>query len=147
MRRWTASAALLVAACSAAPSAPATVPAATPEAMREQIHAATGHEPEACDSMMGDTASIRIQDEIALPDCIIVQEGARLLVSNDSSIEQRFAVSDPAGVNVRHDIYVLELPAGSEDAIPEIGERTSSGVYPFYIRGGEPFSGFLVVVP
>ena len=139
-------ASLLVAACAAAPAAPTTAPA-TPEEMREQIHAATGHEPEACDSMMGDTASIRIQDEVAMPSCIIVQEDARLVVSNESSVDQRFAVSDPAGVNVRHDIYVLELPSGTEDVIPEIGERTSSGVYPFYIRGGEPFSGFLVVVP
>lgn len=97
--------------------------------------------------MMGDTAAIQIDDVIAIPDCIIVQESAELVVSNASSVDQRFAVSDPISVNVRHDIYVLEIPAGSEDAIPEVGERTQSGVYPFYIRGGEPFSGFLVVVP
>lgn len=97
--------------------------------------------------MMGETASIQIDDVIAIPDCIIVQEGAELVVSNATSVEQRFAVSDPPNMNVRHDIYVLEIPAGSEEAIPEVGERTQSGVYPFYIRGGEPFSGFLVVVP
>ena len=97
--------------------------------------------------MMGESASIQIDDVIAIPDCIIVQEGAELVVTNASSVEQRFAVSDPPNVNVRHDIYVLEIPAGSVEAISEVGERTQSGVYPFYIRGGEPFSGFLVVVP
>ena len=97
--------------------------------------------------MMGETVSIEIGDVIALPDCIIVQEGAELVVTNASSVEQRFAISDPPNVNVRHDIYVLEIPAGSEQAIAEVGERTQSGIYPFYIRGGEPFSGFLVVVP
>ena len=97
--------------------------------------------------MMGESASIQIDDVIAIPDCIIVQEGAELIVTNASSVSQRFAVSDPPNVNVRHDIYVLEIPSGSEEAIAEVGERTESGVYPFYIRGGEPFSGFLVVVP
>ncbi len=97
--------------------------------------------------MMGDTASIQIEDVVAIPDCIIIQESAQLVVRNASSVHQRFAVSDPPSVNVRHDIYVLEIPAGSEVAIPEVGEKTQSGVYPFYIRGGEPFSGFLVVVP
>jgi hypothetical protein len=145
MRRWIVPLVVLVGACSTSPEATTTtVPA---EALREQIHAATGHDPEACTSMMGETASIQIDDVIAIPDCIIVQEDAELVVSNASSVEQRFAVSDPPTVNVRHDIYVLEIPAGSQGAIPEIGERTQSGVYPFYIRGGEPFSGFLVVVP
>ena len=97
--------------------------------------------------MMGESASIQIDDVIGIPDCIIVQEGAELTVTNASSVEQRFAVSDPPNVNVRHDIYVLEIPVGSQEVIPEVGERTQSGVYPFYIRGGEPFSGFLVVVP
>lgn len=145
MRRWLIPVAALVAACSAAPAA-TTTPVEV-EALREQIHAATGHDPEACTSMMGDTASIQIEDVVAIPDCIIIQEGAQLIVANASSVDQRFAVSDPPSVNVRHDIYVLEIPAGSQDAIPEVGERTQSGVYPFYIRGGEPFSGFLVVVP
>jgi hypothetical protein len=145
MLRWIVPGFLLVAACSGTPAA-TTNPADT-EALREQIHAATGHDPEACTSMMGETASIQIDDVITIPDCIIVQEGAELVVSNASSVEQRFAVSDPPNVNVRHDIYVLEIPVGSEEAIPEIGERTQSGVYPFYIRGGKPFSGFLVVVP
>ena len=97
--------------------------------------------------MLGATASIHIDDAMSIPDCIIVQEGTALVVSNESSVDQRFAVSDPPSVNVRNDIYVLEIPAGDEATIPEIGERTTSGVYPFYIRGGEPFSGFLVVVP
>lgn len=145
MRRCIVPLVGLIAACSSAPEATTTtIPA---EALRDQIHAATGHDPEACTSMMGDTAAIQIDDVIAIPDCIIVQESAELVVSNASSVDQRFAVSDPISVNVRHDIYVLEIPAGSEDAIPEVGERTQSGVYPFYIRGGEPFSGFLVVVP
>ena len=145
MRRWTVLILALVAACSNAPGVTTTTVGT--EALRDQIHAATGHDPEACTSMMGESASIRIDDVIAIPDCIIVQEGARLIVSNASSVHQRFAVSDPPNVNVRHDIYVLDIPVGSEQAIPEVGERTQSGVYPFYIRGGEPFSGFLVVVP
>ena len=136
---------VLVAACSGASEV--TTSTVAPEALREQIHAATGHDPETCTSMVGESASIRIDDVIAIPDCIIVQEGAELVVTNASSVEQRFAVTDPPNVNVRHDIYVLELPVGSEKAIPEVGERTQSGVYPFYIRGGKPFSGFLVVVP
>lgn len=145
MRRCIALLLALVAACSNG-SGVSTTTVAT-EGLREQIHAATGHDPEACTSMMGKSASIRIEDVIAIPDCIIVQEGAELIVSNASSVEQRFAVSDPPGVNVRNDIYVLDIPVGSEESIPEVGERTQSGVYPFYIRGGKPFSGFLVVVP
>ena len=145
MRRWIALVLALVAACSNGSGVITTT--VTPEALRDQIHAATGHDPEACTAMMGESASIRIDDKIAIPDCIIVQEGAELTVSNASSVEQRFAVSDPPGVNVRNDIYVLDIPVGSEASIPEVGERTQSGVYPFYIRGGEPFSGFLVVVP
>jgi hypothetical protein len=138
---------VMLAGCSGDPAATSVHSTAPSEELREQIHAATGHDPEACTSMMGETASIQIDDIMAIPDCIIVQEGTELVVSNASSVDQRFAVSDPANVNVRHDIYVLEIPVGSEGAIPEVGERTQSGVYPFYIRGGEPFSGFLVVVP
>jgi hypothetical protein len=147
MRRWIIAVAVVAAACSTAPNG--TPPDATPaiEELREQIHAATGHDPEACTSMIGETASIRIGDAIAIPECIILQEHTELVVSNDSSVDQRFAVSDPPTQNVRHDIYVLEIPAGAEGSIPEVGERTNSGVYPFYIRGGEPFSGFLIVVP
>ena len=145
MRRWIALILALVAACSNRSGA--TTTAVANEALRDQIHAATGHDPEACTAMMGESASIRIDDVIAIPDCIIVQEGAELIVSNASSVEQRFAVSDPPSVNVRHDLYVLDIPVGSKESIPEVGERTQSGVYPFYIRGGEPFSGFLVVVP
>jgi hypothetical protein len=145
MRRWTVATLVLLAACSGVSGVTTTTLA--PEALREQIHAATGHDPEACTAMMGESASIRIEDVVDIPDCIIVQEGAELVVSNASSVEQRFAVSDPPNVNVRHDIYVLGIAIGSEEVIPEVGERTQSGVYPFYIRGGEPFSGFLVVVP
>lgn len=145
MRRWSLALVVTVAACSSGPAV--TTAPTDDEALREQIHAATGHDPEACTSMLGETASIQIDDEPAIPDCIIVQEGSELVVSNASSVDQRFAVSDPPGVSGRHDIYVLEIPVGSEGAIPEVGERTNSGVYPFYIRGGEPFSGFLVVVP
>jgi hypothetical protein len=144
MRRWTV--ALFLAVACSNPSEVTTTSLAA-DALREQIHAATGHDPEACTSMMGETASIQIDDVIDIPDCIIVQEGAELVVTNASRVDQRFAVSDPPNVNVRHDIYVLDIPVGSEGAIPEVGERTQSGVYPFYIRGGEPFSGFLVVVP
>jgi hypothetical protein len=150
MRRPLVPVVLLLAACAAAPPTALSTSTSTPEqaaALREQIHAATGHEPEACTAMMGETVSIEIGDVIAIPDCIIVQEGAELVVTNASSVEQRFAISDPPNINVRHDIYVLEIPVGSEQAIAEVGERTQSGVYPFYIRGGEPFSGFLVVVP
>ena len=145
MRRWITAVVVIVAACSTTPGETPADATDAIEGMREQIHAATGHDPEACTSMMGETASIRIGDEI--PDCIILQESAELIVSNDTAFEQRFAVSDPPSQNVRNNIYVLDIPAGAEGSIPEVGERTNSGVYPFYIRGGEPFSGFLVVVP
>ena len=151
MRGLIASLAVVVAACSGAPAVitveTTLTPALTPEQMREQVHAATGHDPEACTSMTGETASIAINDAVDLPDCIIVQEGTQLVVANETDVDQRFAVSDPPSLNGRHDIYVLEIPSGAEGSIPEVGERTNSGVYPFYIRGGEPFSGFLVVVP
>lgn len=146
MRGLIVSLVVVVAACSASPAVTTTAPL-SPEELRQQIHEATGHDPEACTSMMGETASIAIDEAIAIPDCIIVQEGAQLVVSNETGVDQRFAVSDPPSINGRHDIYVLEIPSGTEGSIPEVGERTNSGVYPFYIRGGEPFSGFLVVVP
>ena len=147
MGRWIIAVMAVVAACSTTPAGTTSDATQAIENIREQIHAATGHDPEACTSMVGETASIRIGDEIAIPECIILQEHTELVVSNDSSVDQRFAVSDAPSQNVRHDIYVLEIPAGAEGSIPEVGERTNSGVYPFYIRGGEPFSGFLVVVP
>ena len=147
MRGLIASVAILAAACSAAPAGTTIPTAPTPEQIREQIHAATGHDPEACASMTGDTASISIDDNVAIPDCIIVQENTHLVVSNETDVDQRFAISDPPSINGRHDIYVLEIPSGEEGSIPAVGERTNSGVYPFYIRGGEPFSGFLVVIP
>jgi hypothetical protein len=146
MRGLIVSLGVVVAACSASPAVTTTA-ALSPEELRQQIHEATGHDPEACTSMMGEVASIAIDDAIAIPDCIIVQESAQLVVSNETGVDQRFAVSDPPSINGRHDIYVLEIPSGTEGSIPEVGERTNSGVYPFYIRGGEPFSGFLVVVP
>ena len=147
MRQWIIAVATVATACSTTPAGTPPDPSQATDAVREQIHAATGHDPDACTSMMGETASIRIEDEVAIPECIILQEHTELVVSNDSSVEQRFAISDAPNQNVRHDIYVLEIPAGAEGSIPEVGERTNSGVYPFYIRGGEPFSGFLVVVP
>jgi len=147
MRRWITAVAVVWTACSTAPGGTPTDATRAIEEMREQIHAATGHDPEGCTSMMGETASIRIGDAITIPGCIILQEHTELVVSNESSVDQRFAVSDPPNQNVRHDIYVLEIPVGAEGSIPEVGERTDSGVYPFYIRGGEPFSGFLIVVP
>ena len=152
MRGLIASVAILAVACSAAPTATTSSgttisTAPTPEQVREQIHAATGHDPEACASMTGATASIAIDDSVAIPDCIIVQESTQLVVSNETDVDQRFAISDPPSVNGRHDIYVLEIPSGGEGSILAVGERTNSGVYPFYIRGGEPFSGFLVVIP
>ena len=147
MRGLIASVAILAAACSAAPAGTTVATAPTPEQIREQIHAATGHDPEACTSMTGDTASISIDDNVAIPDCIIVQESTQLVVSNETDVDQRFAISDPPSINGRHDIYVLKIPSGEEGSIPAVGERTNSGVYPFYIRGGEPFSGFMVVIP
>ena len=147
MRGLIASLAVAMAACSGAPAVTTAATPLTPEQVREQVHAATGHDPEACTSMIGETASIAIDDAIAIPGCIIVQESTQLVISNNSSVDQRFAVSDPPNLNVRHDIYVLEIPRGAQGSIPQVGERTNSGVYPFYIRGGEPFSGFLVVVP
>jgi hypothetical protein len=147
MRGLIACLAVMAAACSAASTVTTVGGSVTEEQVREQIHAATGHDPEACTTMAGEIASIAIDEALAIPECIIVQEGARLVVANQTGVDQRFAISDPPGVNGRHDIYVLEIPSGAEDSIPEVGERTNSGVYPFYIRGGEPFSGFLVVVP
>lgn len=147
MRDLLAFLAIVAAGCSAAPAVTTISIAPTPAQLREQIHAATGHDPEACISMTGDTASFAIDDAVAMPGCVIVQESTRLVVSNKTEVDQRFAISDPPSINGRHDIYVLEIPSGEEGSIPEVGERTNSGVYPFYIRGGEPFSGFLVVIP
>src|SRR5688572_26471980 len=114
MGRWITAVVVIAAACSTSPGGTPADAAGAIEDMREQIHAATGHDPEACTSMMGEKASIRIGDEgSAIPGCIILQEHAELVVSNESSVDQRFAVSDPPNQNVRHDIYVLEIPPGA----------------------------------
>ena len=118
--------------------------------LREQIHAATGHEPPDCTDFTGGAAQIVITDEGFEPDCALVAAGRRLTVRNDTSEEHTFMASDPANNDVGRHIRIEEvLPAGAEITLDPLGATLGPEIYPFWSKGHqeEGFAGTLIVRP
>jgi hypothetical protein len=125
--------AVLLAGCGAA--TPATV---TSE--REDLHAATGHDP-----MEGDCADRRdevvelvVADDGFEPACLIVTTESVLSIHNRSSVDHTFNVVDPPGPNPRHTLIELTIPAGSTVEVGRVGDTLAVGSWPFYsLTGGK----------
>jgi plastocyanin len=143
---WLAALVLALAACGE--ELPTTAP---PESeLREQIHAATGHEPPACTDFTGGEAEIVITDEGFEPECALVTADGGLSVRNETDDEHTFTVSDPANNTVGRQIRVDEvLIQGAEVTLDPIAETLGSGIYPFWSKGHQEqgFTGSLIVGP
>lgn len=137
---------LLVAACGE--ELPTTAP---PDSeLREQIHAATGHEPPDCTDFTGGDAEIVITDDGFEPECAFVAAGSGLTVRNDTEQEHIFMASDPANNEVGRHIRVEEvISAGDEVTLDPVEETLGPEIYPFWSKGHqeEGFAGSLIVRP
>jgi plastocyanin len=136
---------LLLAAACADPVPGATPP---PEELREQIHAATGHEPTSCTDFRGSAAEIEITTTGFSPECLIVSAGSRLTVVNNDFREHSLTVSDPTGnLVVRHIRVDAALQPGDEYLLDPVDSLLGVGIYPFWSKGDqqEGFTGSLIV--
>lgn len=118
--------------------------------LREQIHAATGHEPPDCTDFTGGAAEIVITDEGFEPDCALVAAGRGLTVRNDTGEEHTFMASDPANNDVGRQIRIEEvIPAGAEITLDPVEATLGPEIYPFWSKGyqEEGFAGTLIVRP
>lgn len=118
--------------------------------LREQIHAATGHEPPQCTDFSGGEAEIVITDDGFEPECVSVAADAGLVVRNDTDEEHTFMASDPADNEVGRHIRVEEvIPAGGEVMLDPVDETLGPEIYPFWSKGHQEqgFAGSLIVRP
>ena len=125
--------ALLVAGCGAAASTTVT-------ADREDVHAATGHDPVDGDCADRREAAVEllVTDGGFDPACLIVTTDSVLSVSNRSSVDHTFNVVDPPGPNPRHTLIELTIPAGATVEVGRIGDTLGVGSWPFYsVTGGK----------
>jgi hypothetical protein len=127
---------------------PTTAP---PESeLREQIHAATGHEPPNCTDFTGGNAEIVITADGFEPDCALVAAGRALILRNETDEEHTFMASDPANNEVGRHIRIEEvLPAGAEITLDPLEATLGPEIYPFWSKGHqeEGFAGSLIVRP
>lgn len=141
-------AALVIALGACADPLPTTAP---PEAeLREQIHAATGHEPPDCTDFTGGDAEIVITTEGFEPECAVVAAGSGLTVRNDTNDQHTFIVSDPANSDVGRHIRVEEvIQDGGEITIEPVEATLGPEIYPFWAKDHqeEGFAGSLIVRP
>jgi len=137
---------LILAACSE--PLPTTSP---PDSeLRLQIHAATGHEPPECTDFGTSDARIEITEAGFEPECIEVALAAALLVVNNSGIEQRFMVGDPADSEVGRHVRVDEAIApGDSYSLDPVDALLDDEIYPFWLQGlqEQGFAGSLLVGP
>lgn len=121
-----------------------------PNQSREDVHAATGHEPAPadCTNLTGEPTAVVVQRATTFqPDCLIVSGAQQLTVRNESADPHTFTVVDPpGGVNPRHILIDLEARAGGGVAVG-VGETLGPGSYPFYCRfhQAEGMSGTMIV--
>ncbi len=117
--------------------------------LREQIHAATGHEPTDCTDFAGSDAVIAITDTGFEPECAMVATDSTLVVENQSGEEHTFTVSDGAGGDVVRHIRVDETlaPDGEYELVVE--DQLGPAIYPFWSKGHqeEGYTGTLIVGP
>lgn len=143
MRKVLALIVLVLAACGG------TEPASTdiPDEIRDQLHAASGHELGDCTDLRSESAVIQITPDGFAPACAIVSIDQSVLVRNTQSTDDTWVVADPENNLVpRHIRILLEIPAGAEAPVERIGEWAPSGVWPCYGRESR-HQCQLVIVP
>jgi plastocyanin len=120
------------------------------EELREQIHAATGHEPPECTDFTAGDATITITATGFGPECVMVAPGSMLTVTNETDDEHTFTVSDGSGnVVVRHIRVDEVLPPDAAYDLAPVDDLLGEGIYPFWSKGHqeEGFNGTLIVRP
>lgn len=140
---------LLAVAClvSCADTVPTTRP---PDSeLREQIHAATGHEPADCTDFTNGDGVISITATGFEPECAIVGVDSTLVVENRSDAEHTFTVSDGADSQVVRHIRVDETLAPDADYELLVEDLLGPAIYPFWSKGHQEdgFAGTLIVRP
>ncbi len=118
--------------------------------LRLQIHAATGHEPPECTDFGDSDAEIEITADGFVPDCVMVSLGDVLTVSNNTDLEQRFIVGDPADSEVGRHIRVDEkIPSEAVYQLDPVDSLLGEEIYPFWLQGlqEQGYAGSLVVTP
>jgi len=93
-----------------------------------------------------DSPALIIEEEALVPDCVIVHGDAALVIANDSSVTQTFAIADPPGPTPQHDQHRLEIPPGDQAELSGLDSRPGPGVWRMYTRGGTPSNGMLLVI-
>ena len=106
---------------------------------REDVHAATGHDPidSDCADRTEGAVELVLTDEGFEPACLIVTTDSMLSVSNRSSVDHTFNVVDPPGPNPRHTLIELSIPSGATVTVGRIGDTLGVGSWPFYSVTGE----------
>lgn len=118
-----------------------------PDVIRDQLHAAAGHEPGDCTDLRSGPAVIEITPDGFSPDCAIVSKDQSVLVRNTQRADDTWVVADPENNLVpRHIRLLLEIPSGTETTVDRIGEWAPSGVWPCYGRESR-HQCHLVIVP
>jgi hypothetical protein len=116
--------------------------------LREQIHAATGHEPEQCSDNRNHDAELVIGESGVEPKCIIVSKGASLTIINADGQAHRFFVGDPANNEVGRHIRVdAQIESQGEYELDEVASLLGVGIYPYWVQGAQEdgFEGTIVV--
>lgn len=119
-----------------------------PDNIRDQLHAATGHEPDECIDLRASEAVIEINDEGFLPACAIVASDQNVSVVNRLEFDEAWIVADPPteAEIPRHTRMVFEVATGAIGIVEAIGDHVGSGVWPCYGRESR-HQCHLVIVP
>lgn len=146
--RFTVGLLALGLALTTACSEPLPVEAPPPEELREQIHAATGHEPAECTDFRGGAAELAVTETGFSTDCLIIMASSELVVVNEDEVAHTFTIGDPADNLVGRHIRVdVTLEPGDEYVLIPDDAFLGPGVYPFWSKGDqeEGFAGSLIV--
>jgi len=119
-----------------------------PDNIRDQLHAATGHDPDDCIDLRASDAVIEINDEGFLPACAIVASDQNVSVVNRLEFDEAWIVADPPteAEIPRHTRMVFEVATGATGIVETIGDHVGSGVWPCYGRESR-HQCQLVIVP
>ena len=125
--------------------------AGDPNQDREEIHAATGHEPAPadCADLSGGRNAELAQRRMAFePDCLIVSVDQTISVTNHDGVPHTLTVVDPpGGPNPRHVRIDVEAEGGERVEVGRVGASMNAGSYPFYCRfhQAEGMTGTLII--
>jgi hypothetical protein len=110
--------------------------APTPEELREQIHAATGHEPTHCTDMTEADGELVLGAAGPEPKCLIVASDSPLRIINTDQAPHTFLVSDPANSQLgRHIRVEAEIAADETYVIQPVSSLLGVGIYPYWLKG------------